>query len=153
MNGYPLLFLYSSAFTFLAISPHLSVCLFPSLLNFLFQKLESCEVLIGDHIFAGSKVVIDSKRSSPQKSIVTVSPFGVAARTLITNAVADAPEAEVSSAAESPEPSITTLKSEADLIKKKVKRDELRRKRLVRKRKLRKKGRWPPSKMAKLKNV
>lgn len=28
-----------------------------------------------------------------------------------------------------------------------------RRKRLVRKRKLRKKGRWPPSKMKKLKNV
>jgi 50S ribosomal protein 5 len=45
------------------------------------------------------------------------------------------------------------LESEADILKKKQKRAELRRKRLVRKRHLRKKGRWPPSKMAKLKNV
>lgn len=34
-----------------------------------------------------------------------------------------------------------------------AKKIRLRRKRLVRKRKLRKKGRWPPSKMNKLKNV
>ncbi|KAJ0255421.1 50S ribosomal protein 5 [Hirschfeldia incana] len=34
-----------------------------------------------------------------------------------------------------------------------AKKIRLRRKRLVRKRKLRKKGRWPPSKMKKLKNV
>ncbi|XP_022766564.1 50S ribosomal protein 5, chloroplastic-like [Durio zibethinus] len=34
-----------------------------------------------------------------------------------------------------------------------AKKTRLRRKRLVRKRKMRKKGRWPPSKMKKLKNV
>ena len=50
-------------------------------------------------------------------------------------------------------PSGLKLESEADILKKKQKRAELRRKRLVRKRHLRKKGRWPPSKMAKLKNV
>lgn len=65
-------------------------------------------------------------------------------------ASAETPEA----AEEAPAaPAITTILSEADLLKKKAKREELRRKRLVRKRKLRKKGKWPPSKMAKLKNV
>lgn len=65
-------------------------------------------------------------------------------------ASAETPEAaEEASAA----PAITTILSEAELLKKKAKREELRRKRLVRKRKLRKKGKWPPSKMAKLKNV
>lgn len=48
---------------------------------------------------------------------------------------------------------VAALKLESDLLKKKAKREELRRKRLVRKRHLRKKGRWPPSKMKKLKNV
>ncbi|KAH9306250.1 hypothetical protein KI387_010654, partial [Taxus chinensis] len=43
------------------------------------------------------------------------------------------------------------LISEADLLKKKAKKLRRRRRRLVQKRKLRKKGKWPPSKMAKLK--
>ncbi|XP_062111888.1 large ribosomal subunit protein cL37 alpha [Humulus lupulus] len=42
---------------------------------------------------------------------------------------------------------------EQKLRMKLAKKIRLRRKRLVRKRKLRKKGRWPPSKMKKLKNV
>ncbi|KAE9586325.1 hypothetical protein Lal_00000912 [Lupinus albus] len=44
-------------------------------------------------------------------------------------------------------------KEEQRLRMKLAKKIRLRRKRLVRKRKLRKKGRWPPSKMMKLKNV
>ncbi|CAM6058177.1 unnamed protein product [Sphagnum tenellum] len=60
-----------------------------------------------------------------------------------TEPVAEAPPAD----------GISTLLSEKELLKRKAKRAELRRKRLVRKRKLRKKGKWPPSKMAKLKNV
>lgn len=69
--------------------------------------------------------------------------------------VAKVASAETPAAAEEAPaaPAITTILSEADLLKKKAKREELRRKRLVRKRKLRKKGKWPPSKMAKLKNV
>lgn len=44
-------------------------------------------------------------------------------------------------------------KAEQKLRMKLAKKIRLRRKRLVRKRRLRKKGRWPPSKMKKLKNV
>ncbi|KAL1314126.1 hypothetical protein HN51_040909 [Arachis hypogaea] len=44
-------------------------------------------------------------------------------------------------------------KEEQRLRMKMAKKIRLRRKRLVRKRRLRKKGRWPPSKMKKLKNV
>lgn len=44
-------------------------------------------------------------------------------------------------------------RAEQKLRMKLAKKIRLRRKRLVRKRKLRKKGRWPPSKMKKLKNV
>ncbi|XP_030518629.1 50S ribosomal protein 5 alpha, chloroplastic [Rhodamnia argentea] len=44
-------------------------------------------------------------------------------------------------------------KAEQKLRMKLAKKMRLRRKRLVRKRRLRKKGRWPPSKMKKLKNV
>ncbi|OIW03220.1 hypothetical protein TanjilG_13014 [Lupinus angustifolius] len=44
-------------------------------------------------------------------------------------------------------------REEQRLRMKLAKKIRLRRKRLVRKRKLRKKGRWPPSKMKKLKNV
>ncbi|OMO72910.1 50S ribosomal protein 5, chloroplastic-like protein [Corchorus capsularis] len=43
--------------------------------------------------------------------------------------------------------------TEQRLRMKLAKKIRLRRKRLVRKRKMRKKGRWPPSKMKKLKNV
>ncbi|MBA0734613.1 hypothetical protein Gogos_018513 [Gossypium gossypioides] len=43
--------------------------------------------------------------------------------------------------------------AEQKMKMKMAKKIRLRRKRLVRKRKLRKKGRWPPSKMKKLKNV
>ncbi|XVE95710.1 hypothetical protein REPUB_Repub02eG0122800 [Reevesia pubescens] len=43
--------------------------------------------------------------------------------------------------------------AEQKMRMKQVKKIRLRRKRLVRKRKMRKKGRWPPSKMKKLKNV
>uniref|UniRef100_A0A7N0V234 50S ribosomal protein 5, chloroplastic n=1 Tax=Kalanchoe fedtschenkoi TaxID=63787 RepID=A0A7N0V234_KALFE len=44
-------------------------------------------------------------------------------------------------------------KTDAKLRMKLAKKIRIRRKRLVRKRQLRKKGRWPPSKMKKLKNV
>uniref|UniRef100_A0A7N0VF50 50S ribosomal protein 5, chloroplastic n=1 Tax=Kalanchoe fedtschenkoi TaxID=63787 RepID=A0A7N0VF50_KALFE len=44
-------------------------------------------------------------------------------------------------------------KADAKLRMKLAKKIRLRRKRLVKKRQLRKKGRWPPSKMKKLKNV
>jgi len=44
-------------------------------------------------------------------------------------------------------------REEQKLRMKLAKKIRLRRKRLLRKRKLRKKGRWPPSKMKKLKNV
>ncbi|MED6188481.1 hypothetical protein PIB30_086385 [Stylosanthes scabra] len=44
-------------------------------------------------------------------------------------------------------------REEQSLRMKMAKKIRLRRKRLVRKRRLRKKGRWPPSKMKKLKNV
>ncbi|GAB4851811.1 hypothetical protein Ancab_031210 [Ancistrocladus abbreviatus] len=45
------------------------------------------------------------------------------------------------------------LKLEQKMKMKIAKKIRLRRKRLVRKRRMRKKGRWPPSKMKKLKNV
>ncbi|WOL06787.1 hypothetical protein Cni_G15521 [Canna indica] len=45
------------------------------------------------------------------------------------------------------------MKLEQKLRMKLAKKIQLRRKRLLRKRKMRKKGRWPPSKMKKLKNV
>ncbi|CAL9137017.1 unnamed protein product [Musa textilis] len=45
------------------------------------------------------------------------------------------------------------LKLEQKLRMKLAKKIRLRRKRLLRKRRMRKKGRWPPSKMKKLKNV
>jgi len=45
------------------------------------------------------------------------------------------------------------LKLEQKMRMKLAKKMRLRRKRLVRKRRLRKKGRWPPSKMKKNKNV
>jgi len=45
------------------------------------------------------------------------------------------------------------LKFEQKMRMKKAKKIRLRRKRLLRKRRARKKGRWPPSKMKKLKNV
>ncbi|WOK95932.1 50S ribosomal protein 5, chloroplastic-like [Canna indica] len=45
------------------------------------------------------------------------------------------------------------LKLDQKLRMKLAKKVRLRRKRLLRKRKMRKKGRWPPSKMKKLKNV
>ncbi|XP_024534299.1 uncharacterized protein LOC112347520 [Selaginella moellendorffii] len=61
-----------------------------------------------------------------------------------------APQLEASPAASNP---IAALRSEAEILKRKKKRMELRRKRLKRKRMLRKKGRWPPSKVKKNKNV
>eukprot|EP00250_Pteridium_aquilinum_P029997 c40477_g1_i1 orf=264-707(-) len=74
---------------------------------------------------------------------------------IVTHAVAEAliGEPSVEAAVEAPVNEISKLKMESDLLKKKAKRAELRRRRLVRKRHMRKKGRWPPSKMAKLKNV
>ncbi|KAG2325615.1 hypothetical protein Bca52824_008343 [Brassica carinata] len=48
---------------------------------------------------------------------------------------------------------VDKLPLESKEAKELAKKIRLRRKRLVRKRKLRKKGRWPPSKMKKLKNV
>ncbi|KAJ7531881.1 hypothetical protein O6H91_14G063000 [Diphasiastrum complanatum] len=54
---------------------------------------------------------------------------------------------------EAPEDEVSKLKLESDLLKRRKKREELRRKRLVRKRHLRKKGRWPPAKVAKNKNI
>jgi hypothetical protein len=76
-------------------------------------------------------------------------------RNVVVRATAEVVVAtEAGSAAEAPPvDGISTLLSERELLKRKAKRAELRRKRLVRKRKLRKKGKWPPSKMAKLKNV
>ncbi|XP_024397884.1 uncharacterized protein [Physcomitrium patens] len=74
-------------------------------------------------------------------------------RTIVVKASEDVIEASVNDASAEPAPAITTMLSESELLKRKAKKEELRRKRLVRKRKLRKKGKWPPSKMAKLKNV
>jgi hypothetical protein len=76
-------------------------------------------------------------------------------RNVVVRAAAEVVVAtEAGSVAEAPPADgISTLLSEKELLKRKAKRAELRRKRLVRKRKLRKKGKWPPSKMAKLKNV
>ncbi|KAH7434661.1 hypothetical protein KP509_06G029200 [Ceratopteris richardii] len=74
---------------------------------------------------------------------------------MVTRAVAETlignPSTELEEDASSTE--VLKIKLESDLLKKKAKRAELRRRRLVRKRRLRKKGKWPPSKMAKLKNV
>lgn len=75
---------------------------------------------------------------------------------IVTHVVAEVLTGEPSSVEVEDEASIdevSKLKLESDLLKKKAKRAELRRRRLVRKRHMRKKGRWPPSKMAKLKNV
>lgn len=72
-------------------------------------------------------------------------------RAVIAKAAGDVIEASTSE--EPAAPAITTMLSEAELLKKKAKKVEIRRKKLLRKRKLRKKGKWPPSKMAKLKNV
>ena len=78
----------------------------------------------------------------------------VAAEVLTTESPSEVKETEKNGDGENDDtPSGLKLESEADILKKKQKRAELRRKRLVRKRHLRKKGRWPPSKMAKLKNV
>eukprot|EP00249_Psilotum_nudum_P035956 c6029_g1_i1 orf=441-830(-) len=68
---------------------------------------------------------------------------------LLVHAVAEALVTDV----EPPSEDLSKLKSESELLKRRAKRAELRRKRLVRKRRLRKKGRWPPSKVAKTKNV
>lgn len=85
-------------------------------------------------------------------SNVRVSAAEVAPRSVV-KATGDVIEASTSEASEESAPAITTMLSEAELLKRKAKKEELRRKRLARKRKLRKKGKWPPSKMAKLKNV
>ncbi|XP_024378019.1 uncharacterized protein [Physcomitrium patens] len=77
----------------------------------------------------------------------------VVVRTVVVKAAGDEVVASSSDANEEPAPAITTMLSESELLKRKAKKEELRRKRLLRKRKLRKKGKWPPSKMAKLKNV
>lgn len=74
-----------------------------------------------------------------------------AVRSVVIKAAAEGDAIEASS--EAPAPAITTMLSEAELLKRKAKKVEIRRKKLLRKRKLRKKGKWPPSKMAKLKNV
>lgn len=73
-------------------------------------------------------------------------------RAVVAKAAGDVIEASTTSE-EPAAPAITTMLSEAELLKKKAKKVEIRRKKLLRKRKLRKKGKWPPSKMAKLKNV
>ncbi|KAG0575261.1 hypothetical protein KC19_VG331300 [Ceratodon purpureus] len=86
-------------------------------------------------------------------SNVRVSAAEVAVRAVVVKAAGDVIEASTSDASEEPAPVITTMLTEAELLKKKAKKAEIRRRKLVRKRKLRKKGKWPPSKMAKLKNV
>lgn len=96
----------------------------------------------------GHSIVLNSGFSNAR-----VSAVGVAARTVAVRAAGGVIEASASDASEEPAPAITTMLSEAELLKRKAKKAELRRRRLVRKRKLRKKGKWPPSKMAKLKNV
>lgn len=60
---------------------------------------------------------------------------------------------EVVSVDELPLESKEQERLEQKLRMKLAKKIRLRRKRLVRKRRMRKKGRWPPSKMKKLKNV
>lgn len=101
---------------------------------------------------AGQSVVLSSGFRNAR-----VSAVDVAVRSVVVKAAAgevvEASASDGGDAVEEPAPAITTMLSEAELLKKKVKKAELRRKRLVRKRKLRKKGKWPPSKMAKLKNV
>ncbi|XP_020219524.1 50S ribosomal protein 5, chloroplastic isoform X2 [Cajanus cajan] len=81
---------------------------------------------------------------------------------LIVSAAAAEGEAEASSAAEEGlPPSVDKLPLESKVKEREeqrarmklAKKIRLRRKRLLRKRRLRKKGRWPPSKMKKLKNV
>lgn len=62
-------------------------------------------------------------------------------------------EKEVVSVDKLPLESKLKEREEQKLRMKLAKKIRLRRKRLVRKRHLRKKGRWPPSKMKKLKNV
>ncbi|XP_009417891.2 large ribosomal subunit protein cL37 alpha [Musa acuminata AAA Group] len=62
-------------------------------------------------------------------------------------------EAEAMSVENLPLESKMQLKLEQKLRMKLAKKIRLRRKRLLRKRRMRKKGRWPPSKMKKLKNV
>ncbi|GBG74614.1 hypothetical protein CBR_g19021 [Chara braunii] len=90
------------------------------------------------------------------KSLSLAVPEGKVERDVSTKAVADeAAEGGVAEGGESEgsEPTIASLPRQSDIDKKLKKKAELRRKRLKRKRMLRKKGRWPPSKMAKLKNV
>lgn len=77
----------------------------------------------------------------------------VAVRSVVIKAAAEGDAIETSSEAPAAPAAITTMLSEAELLKRKAKKLETRRKKLLRKRKLRKKGKWPPSKMAKLKNV
>ncbi|CAN0880387.1 50S ribosomal protein 5, chloroplastic [Linum grandiflorum] len=100
----------------------------------------------------------DGLRSS---SLAVVSARNVA---LITRATSDTPDGvEPSSDGGSEEINVSIdklpleskvqLRTEQQEKMKLARKIRLRRKRLMRKRKLRKKGRWPPSKMAKLKNV
>ncbi|KAK1393625.1 50S ribosomal protein 5, chloroplastic [Heracleum sosnowskyi] len=85
--------------------------------------------------------------------------FVVKASAEIDGTGSDAPETPSESKEETvpvenlPLESKLQLKLEAKIRMKLAKKIRLRRKRLVRKRHLRKKGRWPPSKMKKNKNV
>ncbi|KAG0578040.1 hypothetical protein M758_5G193300 [Ceratodon purpureus] len=97
---------------------------------------------------SGHSIVLSSGFSNAR-----VSAADVSVRTVVVKAAGDVIEASTSDASEEAAPAITTMLSEAELLKKKAKKAEIRRRKLVRKRKLRKKGKWPPSKMAKLKNV
>ncbi|KAI5074768.1 hypothetical protein GOP47_0011018 [Adiantum capillus-veneris] len=106
-----------------------------------------------------SKAKMDALREATMPSCLSSVLVAVLSRKecnlIVTHAVAEALREESSGKAEEGAPvnELSKLQLESDLLKKKAKRAELRRKRLVRKRHLRKKGRWPPSKMAKLKNV
>ncbi|BBN15054.1 hypothetical protein MPTK1_6g16600 [Marchantia polymorpha subsp. ruderalis] len=72
-------------------------------------------------------------------------------RNVIVRAAAE--EAAGDSTPSAPSDPALVLKLQSELLKKKAKKLELKRKRLVRKRHLRKKGRWPPAKVNKTKNI
>eukprot|EP00850_Spirogloea_muscicola_P020391 SM000214S06785 [mRNA] locus=s214:186351:186557:+ [translate_table: standard] len=67
--------------------------------------------------------------------------------------VAVEPPAPAAAEAEAAPPAGLGLRSQAAMDKIALKREEQRRRRLVQKRRLRKIGRWPPSKLAKTRNV
>ncbi|ONM31411.1 50S ribosomal protein L40 [Zea mays] len=106
--------------------------------------------------------VCDPAGSSPLNVTATCASFAEK-RSAPVHATAEGSEAGAAEQPEEPKPATKIeempLESKQKMIMEQRARMKLakklrqRRKRLVRKRKLRKKGRWPPSKMKKLKNV